>query len=154
MSGKDLISPYLNRFVSINQQKANAQLELCCKDWKVPIHLHHDFGVIEEAAPRQVDDKPAYSNILMKNVRTSQLTRLQRRARSRAEKARDQTKTQKDIAENAKLEAEKATIEAEKATKEVSEARDAAEKATKEASEARTAAVEAKAKLLKVKKGG
>ena len=91
MSAKGLISPYLNRCVSINQQKATAKLELYCKDGKLTVNLHRDFGVIEEAVPRQVDDKPAYSNILKKNVRASQLTRLQRRARSGAEEARYQT---------------------------------------------------------------
>ena len=35
MSAKDLISPYLDRFVDINQQKCTAKLELCCRDRKV-----------------------------------------------------------------------------------------------------------------------
>ena len=35
MSAKDLIFPYLNRFVSINQQMATAKLELRCKDGEV-----------------------------------------------------------------------------------------------------------------------
>ena len=39
MSAKDLLSPYLNRFVFINQQKAIAKLELCCKDGKVTVNL-------------------------------------------------------------------------------------------------------------------
>ena len=66
---------------------------------------------------------------------TSQLTRLQRRIETRAEKARAEAKQQQNIAEIEKIEAEKASVDAEKAK---IEAQDAAE--------------EAKAILLKTKK--
>ena len=139
MSAKDLISPYLNRFVAINQQKSNARLELCCKDGKVTVNFHHDLGLVEEASPRPKSDLllPVYSDVLKKNINISQATRLQRRAETRAEEARVETKKQQHIAANAKSEAEKATCEAEKATLEAEEAKKAAEEAKHSAEEAK-----------------
>ena len=52
MSAKDLISPYLNRFVAINQQKSFAKLELSCSNGKVSVNFFHDLGVIEEETPK------------------------------------------------------------------------------------------------------
>ena len=138
MSAKDLISPYLNRFVAINTQKATAKLELCCKDGKVTVNFHHDLGAVEEVVPRLQSEIPAYSDILKKNVSTSQIKRLQRRAEVRAAEARDSTKKQQNIAENAKTEAEKATT--------------VAEKAIEEAEEAKATAEEAKENLLKIER--
>ena len=147
MSAKDLISPYLNRFVAINQQKSNARLELCCKDGKVTINLHHDLGVVEEAIPRTNSDSPlpVYSDVLRKNINISQVARLQRRAETRAEEARVETKKQQNIAVNAKSESEKATTDAKKTTLE-------AEEAKKDAEEAKHYAEEANAILLKTEK--
>ena len=48
MSAKDLISPYLNRFVDINQEKCTTKLEMCCRYGKVTVNCHHDLGVIED----------------------------------------------------------------------------------------------------------
>ena len=129
MSAKDLISPYLNRLVAINKQKATAKLELCCKDGKVVVNFQHDLGLIEETSPIPQSELPAYSDILKKGVSTSQLNRLQRRAEERAEKSRSETKIQQNIAENAKIEAERAFADAEKATIEAKKAIDAAEEA-------------------------
>ena len=162
MSAKDLISPYLNRFVAINEQKSTAKLELCCKDGKVVVNFHHDLGLIEETIPRPQSKLPAYSDILKKGVSTSQLNRLQRRAEARAEKVRSDTELQQKIAENAKMEAEKAVADAEKATIEAKKAMDSAEEAkailvkTKKDSEDTIAkckkeAEEAKSKSLKHK---
>ena len=143
MSEKDLISPYSNRFVAINQQKLFAKLELSCADGKVTVNFFHDLGVIEEETPKPDQDQPAYSEILRKNVHLSQSARLKRRAETRAEEARAETTRQQDIAENAKIEAVKATSEAEKATIE-------AEKAATEAEEARQSAEKAKISSLKI----
>ena len=71
MSAQDLISPHLNRFVDINQQKFTAKLELCCPDRKVTINFHHDLEVIEEATPKPNFVVPAYSDILKKNASIS-----------------------------------------------------------------------------------
>ena len=143
MSAKDLISPYLNRFVAINQQKSFAKLELSCANGKVTVHFFHDLGVIEEETPKSNQDQPAYSDVLMKNVHLSQSARQKKRAETRAAEARSETKRQQDIGENSKNEAKQATTEAEKATIE-------AEKAAIEAEEAKRSAEEAK--LLSVKK--
>ena len=138
MSAKDLISPYLNRFVDLNQQKFTAILELCCRDGKVTVNFHHDLGVIEEVTPKPHFVFPAYSDILKKNASTSQITRLQRRAETRAEEARAETKKQQNIAANARTEAEKAKADA--------------DSAIIEAEQARSTAEEAKEKLLKIQK--
>lgn len=145
MSAKDLISPYLNRFVAINQQKSFAKLELICSNGKVSVNFFHDLGVIEEETPKHDQDQPAYSDVLRKNVHLSQSARLKRRAETRAEEARAETKRQQHIAENAKIEAVKATTQAEKATIE-------AEKAATEADEAKRSAEEAKVLSFKIKK--
>ena len=63
MSAKDLISPYLNRFLDINQHKFTAKLELCCREGKVTVNCHHDLGVIEEATPKPNVVVPGYSDI-------------------------------------------------------------------------------------------
>ena len=63
--------------------------------------------------------KEKYSEILKKkNIGTSQLNRLQRRAFERAEEAKKEAKLQQEIAEQAKLEAVEARCEAGKAKKE------------------------------------
>ena len=126
MSAKDLISPYLNRFVDLTQQKFTAKLELCCRDGKVTVNFHHDLGVIVEATPRPTIVVPAYSDILKKNASISQINRLQRRAESRAEEARAETKKQQIIAENARVEAEKSKADADKAIIEAEQARSTA----------------------------
>ena len=84
MSAKELISPCLNRFMEINQQKSSAKLELCCINEKVSINFFYDLGVIEEVTPNSNYESPAYSDILRKNVNNSQSIRLQKRAQLRA----------------------------------------------------------------------
>ena len=81
MSAKDLISPYLNRFVAINQQKSFAKLELICSNGKVSVNFFHDLGVIEEETPKHDQDQPAYSDVLRKNVHLSQSARLKEELR-------------------------------------------------------------------------
>ena len=115
MSAKDLIPPYLNRFVSLNQQKSTAKLELSCIDGKITVNLLHDLGVVGEATSESVKPLPAYSEVLQKTVRASQVARLQRRAKIWAEEAMIETKNQQDKAENAKKQAEKALADAEEA---------------------------------------
>ena len=113
MSAKDWISPYLNLFVYLNQQNSTVKLELSCIDGKITINLLHDLGVVWEAT--SVQHLAAYSEVLQKTVRASQVARLQRRAKIRAKEAMIDTKSQRDKAENAKKQAEKALGEVEEA---------------------------------------
>ena len=73
MSAKDLISPYLNRFVVLLHQHSTAKVELSCEDGKLSVNLFHDLGVVEDATPEPVPNprKPLYANVLKKNVKQS-----------------------------------------------------------------------------------
>ena len=114
MSVKDQLSPYLNRFVILCQQKSNVKLELCCDNGQVSVNLSHTLGVVSSTSPYEFPKKEKYSDVLKKkNIGISQLNRLKRRAFERAEEAKKEAKLQKEIAEQAKMEAVKATCEAE-----------------------------------------
>ena len=90
------------------------------------VNFHHDLGVI----PRQIRylQLPVDSDVLKKNINTSQIARLQRRAETRAKSG-----------------AGKAITDTEKATLKAGEAKYAAE-------EAKHSAEETKAILLKTEK--
>ena len=119
MSVKDQLSPYLNRFLILCEQKSNVKLELCCDNGQVSVNLLHALEVVSPTIPDEIQKKEKYSEILKKkNIGTSQLNRLQRRAFERAEEAKKEAKLQQEIAEQAKLEAVEARCEAEKAKKE------------------------------------
>ena len=133
MSAKDLISPYLNRFVALLHQKSTAKVELSCEDGKLFVNLSHDLGEVEETTPQPEPTKPLYNNVLKKSITKSQVNRLQKRANARAEEAIAETKVQQEIAENAKTELEKATKDAEKATLEAEKAKALASKQKLEA---------------------
>ena len=79
LSLKVLLSLYINRFKAINQQMYYAQLELSCNDWKVTVYLNNDL------------DKTVDSDVLKKNINTSQFARLERKAETLAEKATVET---------------------------------------------------------------
>ena len=115
MSVKDQLSPYLNRFVLLCQQKSNVKLELCCDNGQVSVNLSHTLGVVSSTSPNEFPKKEKYSEVLKKkNIGTSQLNRLQRRAFERAEEAKKEAKLQQETAEQANMEAAKARCEAEK----------------------------------------
>jgi hypothetical protein len=115
MSVKDQLSPYLNRFVLLCQQKSNVKLELCCDNGQVSVNLSHTLGVVSSTSPNEFPKKEKYSEVLKKkNIGTSQLNRLQRRAFERAEEAKKEAKLQQETAKQAKMEAVKARSEAEK----------------------------------------
>ena len=105
MSAKDLISPYLNRFVVLLHQHSTAKVELSCEDGKLSVNLFHDLGVVEDATPEPVPNprEPLYANFLKKNIKQSLLSRLQKRANARAEEDRAETKVQQEIAAQVKL---------------------------------------------------
>ena len=88
---------------------------MSCIDGKITVNLLHDLGVVGEATSESVQPLPAYSEVLQKTVRASQVARLQQRAKIRAEEAMIETKIQQDKAENAKKQAEKALAEAKEA---------------------------------------
>ena len=113
MSVKDQLSPYLNRFVILCQQKSNVKLELCCDNGQVSVNLSHTLGVVSSTSPYEFPKKEKYSDVLKKkNIGTSQLNRLQRRASERAEEGKKKAKLQQEIGEQAKLEAVEARCEA------------------------------------------
>ena len=99
MSVQDQFAPYLNRFIYLLHQKSSAKLEFSCQDGKVRINIFHELTEVEEAFNNHIL-KPAYNEVLKKNIKRSQINRLHRRALARTE------------AEQAKLEAEKAKVDA------------------------------------------
>ena len=117
MSAKYLISHYLNRFVVLLHQHSTAKVEISCEDGKLSVNLFHDLGVVEDPTPEPLPNprEPLYANVLKKNVKQSQISRLQKRSNARAEEARAEKKVQQEIAANARIECEKATREAENA---------------------------------------
>ena len=92
MSAKDLVSPYLNRFEAINQQKSCAKLKLSCYNGKVSMNVAHDLGLIEEGPPKHNQNPPASIDVMTNTVSFLQSARLKRRTQARAEEARAETK--------------------------------------------------------------
>ena len=143
MSVQDQISPYLNRLVALVKNRANAKLELHCKDGRITVNISHELGEVEETVPETIV-KPSYTDILKRNVNVTQQKRLQRRAVARAEEALKSTKEQQKIAENAEQSLKRAKLEAEKAVGEAEEAKLVAEQAKLEAEKAKLEAEQAK----------
>ena len=79
MSVQDKISPYLNRFVALVKNKANAKLELHCNYGRITVTISHEIGEVQETAP-ETTVKPSYTDVLKRNVNVIQQKRLQRRA--------------------------------------------------------------------------
>ena len=46
MSVKDQLSPYLNRFLILCEQKSNVKLDLCCDNGQVSVNLLHALEVV------------------------------------------------------------------------------------------------------------
>ena len=109
MSLQDLIAPYLNRFVILFSENATAKLELSCAEGKVHVNMFYDLVAPKQNLPTAPPVKKAgYSDSLKKNLKTSQLNRLKRRAAVRAEEAETHTVRQNQMAEKAVEEAAKA----------------------------------------------
>ena len=98
-------------------QHSTAKVELSFENGKMSVNLFHDLGVVEDATPEPEPKtrEPLYANVLKKNSKQSQFSRLQKRANTRAEEARAETKVQQEIAANARIGCDKATRDAEKA---------------------------------------
>ena len=80
MSAKELISPYLNRFVDLLYKKSTAKVELSCKDGHMSISMFHELGIVEEATPETQPRMPSYNEVVRNNISNSQERRLQKRA--------------------------------------------------------------------------
>ena len=80
MSAKELISPYLKRFVDLLYKKSTAKLELSFKDGQMAISIFHELGLVEEATPEAQPRMPSYNEVVRNNISNSQFRRLQKRA--------------------------------------------------------------------------
>ena len=78
MSIQEQLAPYLNRFVILFHQNASAKLELSCTNGKVSVNIMHDFGVVEKTVPPKKPDQQPYNEVLKKNLKQSQINRLQK----------------------------------------------------------------------------
>ena len=66
MSVQELIAPYLNRFLILFNQNANAKSELSCAE--VNVNIFHELRVIEQPLPPTPPVKKAgYNEVLKKN---------------------------------------------------------------------------------------
>ena len=135
MSAKEVISPYLNRFVDLLYKKSTAKVELSCKDGQMSISIFHALGVFEETTPEAQPRMHAYNEVVRNNIPDSQVRSLQKRANVRAEEARAQTKVQQEISENARLEFDK-SMDAEEARERAEQAKSLASKSKLEADNA------------------
>ena len=63
MSVKDQLSPYLNRFLILCEQKSNVKLELCCDNGQVSVNLLHALEVVSPS-PDEIQKKEKYSEIM------------------------------------------------------------------------------------------
>ena len=84
MSGHPQLSPYLNRFTTLWQDKADVKLEFTCKDGNVIVNLSHNLGSIVKVTEEVKTQSPNSGNILKKNVSLSQIVRLKKRAAEKA----------------------------------------------------------------------
>jgi hypothetical protein len=98
MSVQELIAPYLNRFVILFNQIATAKLEFSCAEGKVNVNIFHELEAIRQPLPTTpLVKKAGYNEVLKKNLKASQLKRLQRRAAAHAEEAKaEEAKTPKE----------------------------------------------------------
>ena len=120
MSVQEHLAPYLNRVVILLHQNASANLNIFCRNGKVTINIFQDLGDI----PLQSKSvHPIYPKVMKKNIKPSQLNRLQRRATTRTEEAIQATRYQQQVAENAKKELEEAKLVAEKSSMEAEQAK-------------------------------
>ena len=71
MSVQALIAPYINRLVTLINEKSTAKLEICCKAGEVNVNIFHDLGVVEVPHIEQTPKKTVYNDMLKKNVNVS-----------------------------------------------------------------------------------
>ena len=119
----------------------------------------HDFGVVEKTVPPKKPDQQPYNEVLKKNLKPSQINRLQKRASARAEQSKHKNESMgKSIQEankaaadaaNMKKTAEKALAEAEILKKEAEQVKAEGEKLVEEAEKAKSETESAKSKLNK-----
>ena len=69
------LATYLNRFVLLLQQQSRAKLEITCSEGKLNVKFAHDIGNI---ACNTTKNPPRYSDVVKKNVKVSQYSRLQK----------------------------------------------------------------------------
>ena len=69
------LAQYLNRFVILLRQNSVAKLELSCSNGKLSVNISHDMGLVEQATPHP---PPSYKEVLKKNLKRSQINRLQK----------------------------------------------------------------------------
>ena len=79
MSAQALIAPYINRIVTLINERSTAKLEICYKAGEVNINISHDLGVVEVPHIEQTPNKTTYNDILKKNVNFSQFNRIQKK---------------------------------------------------------------------------
>ena len=91
---QDLLAPYVNWFAILHQQKASVILELSRFNGKINVNLKHDLGEVKASSPQNNIGHPAYSDVLIKNKSLSQINRLQRRAKARAEESHSAEKAE------------------------------------------------------------
>ena len=149
------LAPYLNRFVILLSQNSVAKLELSCSNGKLSVNISHDMGLVEQATPHP---PPSYKEVLKKNLKRSQINRLQKRAAERADKAGKEaegadaeavkvTNDSNEVAEKANSEAEEAL----KARTDIEKHRNLAGKAQAEAIKFKADAEEARCEAAKAK---
>ena len=78
------LSPYLNRFTTLWQDKADVKLDFTCKGGQVIVNLSHNLGGIEKVPEEVITQNPNGEYVRKKNVSLSQILRLKKRATERA----------------------------------------------------------------------
>ena len=123
MSVQALVALYINRIVTLINEKSTAKLEICCKAGEVNVNISHDLGVVEVPHIEQTPKKTVYNDMLKKNVNVSQFNKLQKRALARAEEAKVAMTAQQEITRNVQSNLAKATPETEKVEQEAEQAK-------------------------------
>ena len=88
MSVQDLLAPNIKCFIILHQRKASSKFQFSCYDGKINVDLKHDLGEVKSSSPPQAYlVNPSYSDIDKKNKSMSQINRLQRKDKARAEES-------------------------------------------------------------------
>ena len=117
MSVQEQLAPYINRVATLYHQNASAKLEINIADGKLQVNLFHELDEVKLLPPRKHPTQ-SYRDVLKKNMKTSQINRLKRRANMRAEeaKAAAQQAANKPQAEQAKAGASNPEAESQEET--------------------------------------
>ena len=84
MSGHPKLSPYLNRFTALWQDKSDIKLEFTCMDGNMIVNYFHNIGGIKKVQHAVKVQKPNDVQVLKKNASLSQIVRLKTMAGERA----------------------------------------------------------------------